>query len=412
MPDAAAIRRNTLLLAAMLTCLSGMVQLVVAVSTITLVLVTGIEGVLGLAPAVFLAAGAAAALPAGRLMDRHGRVPVLAGGCVAGIGGCTLAAAGCAVESAVLVLTGFGLVGASSGTLLLARAAAADLYPPERRARGISYVLFGALFGAALGPLVFRPLLAGEELSLDALVAPYLAAGALMVVALVLVLLVRPDPKVIARTWRHDQETDHDAAPLASVLRRPAVPSALVAAVASFAVMVGVMNLTGYIVVAHGHPQADVFTVISAHIVGMYALVIVVGNVIDSVGRRVALVAGLGLSALSTLSLAGFESVAWASLALFALGLGWNVSYVAAAAELADAAAPAERGRLLGFADLLSSAAGAALALAGGVVYAQLGVRWLAVAATALAAVPASWIAVRSLLQSPLGARTVRRFSV
>ena len=36
------VRRNTILLAATLTCLSGMVQLAVAVATITLVLVTGI----------------------------------------------------------------------------------------------------------------------------------------------------------------------------------------------------------------------------------------------------------------------------------------------------------------------------------------------------------------------------------
>ena len=37
-------------------------------------------------------------------------------------------------------------------------------------------------------------------------------------------------------------------------------------------VMAAVMNLTGYIVVGHHHAQADVFTVISLHIVGMYAL--------------------------------------------------------------------------------------------------------------------------------------------
>jgi len=59
------IRRNTFLLAATLTSLSGMVQLAVAVGTITLVLVTGIEGILGLGPAIFLTAGALAALPAG-----------------------------------------------------------------------------------------------------------------------------------------------------------------------------------------------------------------------------------------------------------------------------------------------------------------------------------------------------------
>ena len=56
--DGFPIRRNTVLLAATLTCLSGMVQLAVAVATVTLVLVTGIEGILGLGPAIFLVAAA------------------------------------------------------------------------------------------------------------------------------------------------------------------------------------------------------------------------------------------------------------------------------------------------------------------------------------------------------------------
>src|SRR5512134_1861177 len=135
------IRRNTVLLALCLVTLSGVLQLAVAVATITLVLVTGIESILGLGPAIFLTAGALAALPAGRLMDRHGRVPVLAAGCVAGILGCLTTALGCELESAPIVVAGFALVGMAQGTILLARAAAADMYPPERRARGISYVL-------------------------------------------------------------------------------------------------------------------------------------------------------------------------------------------------------------------------------------------------------------------------------
>ena len=390
-----ATRRNTILLAALMTCLSGMVQLVVAVSTITLVLVTGIEGILGLGPAIFLGAGAAAAFPAGRAMDRFGRVPVLAVGCAGGILGCVTTALGCAVDSAVLVVIGFALVGASQGVILLARAAAADLYPPERRARGISYVLLGALFGAALGPLVFRPLLAGKDLEADALVVPYLAAGAIMVVGLVLVLCVRPDPKRIAELMGGEGYRAAPARPLGELLRAAGVRSALGAAVASFAVMVGVMNLTGYFVVDHGHEQADVFNVISAHIVGMYALVLVIGGLIDRTGRSPALAGGLALEAVSVLSLVWFDSVALTSLALFGLGLGWNISYVAAAAALSDAATASERGRLIGLTDLLSASAGAALALVGGAVYSAAGVAPLAIGVTVLAAVPAVAIVLR-----------------
>jgi MFS family permease len=383
------------------------------VATITLVLVTGIEGILGLGPAIFLLAAALAALPAGRLMDRLGRVPVLAAGACSGIVGCAVTALGCEVESAVLVVAGFALVGVASGTVLLARAAAADMYPPERRARGISFVLFGSLFGAALGPLVFRPLFEGKELDADALVVPWLAAGGIMAVGLVLILLVRPDPRSIALAMLAGprdsvSQAPVPPAPLREILRRPGVPTALVAALVSFAGMVSIMNLTGYIVVDHGHHQSDVFTVISLHIVGMYALVLVIGEVVDRVGRRQSQVSGLLLMAVSTLGLVWFESVAWTSVSLFGLGLGWNISYVAAASDLADLALPTERGKLIGFSDLLSSVTGAALALLGGVAITEVGIAALALGGTAFVALPAFWI----LLQSAAGARPVRPLSV
>ena len=328
-------------------------------------------------------------------MDRFGRVPVLAVGCAGGIVGCCLTAAGCAYESAALVIAGFAVVGMSQAAILLSRAAAADMYPPERRARGISYVLLGALFGAALGPTVFRPLLAGKDLDLDALVLPYLAAAGIMVIGLALVLCVRPDPKTIAETLYPHPGDAGPAAPLGEILRRPGVLGALVAAVSSFAVMVAIMNLTGYIVVDHGHHQQDVFTVISAHIVGMYALVLVIGRLIDRLGRKPALVGGLVIEAASVLALVWFSSVTWTSVALFGLGLGWNVSYVAAVTELADATRPAERGRLIGLTDLMSASAGATLALTGGVVLSEFGVEVLAIAVMLLAAVPAVWVALR-----------------
>src|SRR5215510_14457398 len=173
------IRRNTIFLSLCLVTLSGVIQLAVAVATITLVLVTGIESILGLGPAIFLTAGALAALPAGRLMDRFGRVPVIAGGFVVGMVGCVLTALGCLVDSAPLVILGFLGIGGMNGGVLLARTAAADMYPEEKKTRAISYVLFGALFGAALGPLVFRPLFAGKDLSLDSLVVPWFVASAM-----------------------------------------------------------------------------------------------------------------------------------------------------------------------------------------------------------------------------------------
>jgi MFS family permease len=391
------IRRNTILLSLCLVTLSGVIQLAVAVATITLVLVTGIESILGLGPAIFLTAGALAALPAGRLMDRLGRVPVIAGGFVIGSAGCALTALGCLVDSAPLVIFGFVGVGAMNGGVLLARTAAADMYPPDRKARAISYVLFGALFGAAMGPLVFRPLFAGKDFELDTLVIPWFVASAMALVGLILALNIRPDPRTIALELQAAAEdagapAAAPAAPLMEILRRPGVPSAVLAALASFAVMAGVMNLTGYIVVGHHHEQADVFTVISLHIVGMYALVLVIGALVDRVGRRPTLLWGLTIMAVSTVMLGFVQSIAWTSLSLFLLGLGWNLSYISATAELVTYATPVERGKLVGFTDLSAGLLAAALALLGGAAYTEWGVVAIAVGATLAVIVPAAAI--------------------
>jgi MFS family permease len=371
-----------------------MLQLAAAVASLTLVMVLGVKGLLGLGPAIVLASGALAALPAGRAMDRFGRVPVLIAGFCAGVMGCGLSALGSATGSAPAVLAGLVGVGAASATALLSRTAAGDMYPPERRARGIALVLFGAVFGAILGPAVFGPVLAGRELDGDALAPLWLAAGGFMLVGIALVSAVRPDPKRIAELLGHEgAQGATAAAPLSELLRRPGVIPALLAAQASFAVMVGVMTLTGAVVVEHQHHAAhNVFPIIGAHVMGMYALVIVVGDVIDRIGRRPSLSGGLVVMAASVISLLWVDSVVATAVVLFGLGLGWNLSFVAASAELADRAAPWERGKLLGFNDLLSGLTGAGLALIGGLALTALGVAALAIGGSALVIAPALWL--------------------
>ncbi len=405
MTTAAQIKRNTIVLALCLVTLSGVLQLAVAVATITLVLVTGIESILGLGPAIFLTASALAALPAGRLMDRFGRVPIISGGFVVGFVGCLFTALGCVLDSAPLVILGFMGVGAMNGAVILARTAVADMYPEPRKARAISYVLFGALFGAALGPLVFRPLFAGKDLELDTLVIPWLAASAMCLVGLVIAQLVRPDPRTVAfeleragLSGASASAPSEPAAPLVEILRRPRVPVAMLAAITSFAVMASVMNLSGYVVVGHHHEQSDVFTVISLHIVGMFGLVLFVGQIVDRVGRQRALIGGLAIMAVSTAMLSWVVQIPGMSLSLFLLGLGWSVSYVAASAELVTLARPVERGRLVGLTDLIAGLTAAALALLGGAAYSEWGVVALSVATTVAVVLPAVaiWLSRRA----------------
>lgn len=384
------VKRNTILLAAALAVNSCLFQLAAAVSALTFVQITGIEGLLGLGPAIFLASSGLAALPAGRAMDRFGRVPVIVAGFVIASIGCSLVALATRTDSTVAVIAGMALTGAAGGVALLARTAAGDMYPPERRARGIAYVLFGSVFGAILGPAVFAPLFAGKDLEPEALTLPWLVAGGLALVACAITLFIRPDPKHIAEQLGvHAGTSPVSAAPLSEILRRPGVVPAMIAAVASLAVMASMMNLTGYVVVEHNnHAQEDVFPIIGAHVLGMYALVLFVGPLIDRIGRGVSLYSGLVLMAFSCSGLIWFESVLGTAVLLFGLGLGWNLSFVAATAQLADRAAPSERGKLLGFNDLLSAMTAAALALLGGLALEGLGVSALALGATILVLLP------------------------
>jgi MFS family permease len=384
------IRRNTIILSATMAVNSAVLQLTAAVSSLTFVLVTGVRGLLGLGPAIFLTSSGLTAVPAGRLMDRVGRTPVMTGGFALATCGCALTALATRTGSALAVIAGFTLVGASSGISLLIRTAAGDMYPPERRARGISYVLFGAVFGAILGPTVFGPLFAGKDVKADSLTVPWLAAGGIALVALAMVQLVRPDPKLIAELiGSRSEATPEPAAPLRELVRRPGVPPAMLAALASFGVMVSVMTLSGYVVVEHHHHSQDsIFPIIGAHVFGMYALVLVIGAAIDRVGRTAALEVGLVVMALSTIGMLWVTSVIATAVLLLGLGLGWNISFVAATARLADSTSPVERGRLLGFNDLLGALFGAGLALLGGYALDAIGVGALAIGATAIVVTP------------------------
>jgi MFS family permease len=389
------IRRNTVILSATMAVNSAVLQLTAAVSSLTFVLVTGVRGLLGLGPAIFLTSSGLTAVPAGRLMDRIGRTPVMTAGFALGSCGCALTALATRTGSTLAVIAGFALVGASSGISLLIRTAAGDMYPPERRARGISYVLFGSVLGAILGPTVFGPLFSGKEVKAGALTVPWLTAGGLALVALALVQFVRPDPKRIAELiGSRDDVPTQVAAPLAELVRRPGVRPAMLSALASFGVMVSVMNLSGYIVVEHHHhSQSSVFPIIGAHVFGMYALVLVIGALIDRVGRVPALQVGLVVMAVSTIGLLWVSSVWATAVLLLGLGLGWNFSFVAATAQLADRTSPAERGKLLGFNDLLGALFGASLALLGGYALDAIGVGALAIGAAVIVIVPVLLIA-------------------
>jgi MFS family permease len=125
----------------------------------------------------------------------------------------------------------------------------------------------------------------------------------------------------------------------------------------------------------------------------MYALVLVIGALIDRIGRTPALEIGLVVMALSTIGLLWVTTVFSTAVLLLGLGVGWNFSFVAATAQMADRTSAAERGRLLGFNDQLAALLAAGLALLGGYALDAIGVAALAIGATVIVVSPIVLIA-------------------
>jgi MFS family permease len=171
---------------------------------------------------------------------------------------------------------------------------------------------------------------------------------------------------------------------------------AVIASVVSFAVMATVMNLTGYVMVQHHHhAQHLVFPVIGAHVLGMYLLMPAVGMIVDRVGRRETLAAGMVLLGVSAAGLTWFDSVVPIGILLFGLGLGWNASFVAATTQLADLTTAAERGKLLGFNDFVAGVTGSVLVIVGGIALDGFGVSMLSLGAAMIALVPVPFLLLR-----------------
>ncbi|HYP20169.1 MAG TPA: MFS transporter, partial [Chloroflexia bacterium] len=177
------VRRNTFLLAvAQCTGWLGL-QMMATLSSIVAYELTRDAQWAGIPTTLFAVSSALAAPFAGRLTDRLGRKPVLSSGqALAGLGS---VAAGLSIPAGTFVgfLLGILLMGAGTGAVLLARSAAADMYPASKRAGGMSLVIMGGAAGAIFGPSLLG-LVTGSNTTGLQIALPWLILPVLNVVAI------------------------------------------------------------------------------------------------------------------------------------------------------------------------------------------------------------------------------------
>jgi MFS family permease len=334
------------------------------------------------------------------LMLRVGRRAGMIGGLLVGAAGAVLAVGAVLAESIMLLLIASVLTGFANGVGNLGRHVAADLVPPARRASALATVVWGSTIGAVSGPNLVAPAGAiAESLGLPTLAGAYLLTVVFLGLATVLAfVLLRPEPYALADRAALEAHAERpSAASAGSALARPNVVVALVTLVAGQVVMVLIMTMTPIHLLDHGHGLATVGFVLSAHTFGMFALSPLSGHLTDRFGSVPVIGAGLATLAVAGIlaAIAPPDGGALLTLALFLLGYGWNLGFVAGSALLARGLAIAERTRVQGIADGLVWSSAAIASLASGVVVAGASYTVLGILGVALLVPPALVLTLR-----------------
>ena len=362
----------------------------------------GSEAAAGLAQTFGVLGAALLALPLARIALTRGRRDALALGYLLGSLGAVVVIASAVAGSLIGVYAGCLLVGVASAAGLQARYAATDLATPDRRARSLSIVVWGATIGAVAGPNLLD--VSGrwaQAWNLPQLTGPYLVAAVVASAAtLLLWVRLRPDPYRESLRLRgaggpevvHPRLRDG----IEHLRSRPRAILGITAVAVGHVAMVMVMVMTP-VHMAHVDVRLQLIgLVISVHVAGMYAFSPLVGMAVDRFGRMQVIWAGIVilLAACVISGLSAADDVWALGIGLFCLGLGWSCTLIAGSTLVTDEVAPRERPSVQGLSDLAMNVAGAAGGMVAGLVV------WLSSygVLTAVAAVPVLGLAVLTMI--------------
>jgi MFS family permease len=340
----------------------------------------------GLPTVLFTIGSAAAAVGVGRISQSLGRRAGLSAGYLAGALGSLGVVVAAKLDNLVLLFGSLLVYGAGVATNLQARYAGADLAAPSRRGRAVSIVLVATAVGAIIGPnLVNLTATLATEVGIPPLAGPFMLAGAAYAAAgVVLWVLLRPDPLLLARSIaatkpqpgnQADSGSPGSTSPAVasgSDTRRWSWPLASGAGILILTqlIMVAIMTMTPIHIEHHGHSISVTGVVIAAHVAGMFLPSPLSGWLVDRFGYLpIALASGVTLLASGLLAAwAPVDSVAMLVLALVLLGLGWNLGLVSGTTLVTDAVPLATRARTQGVVDLGIALAGAGGGLSSGLI--------------------------------------------
>jgi MFS family permease len=333
---------------------------------------------------------AAGTLTAGQLIARRGSKAVLLGLYGTAVAGGLVAFTAAVSTTMTVLLVGMFLLGLGSGAAQLSRYLAAELFPPNRKGFALSLIVWAGTVGAIVGPTLIAPGAGfATGLGLPGLAGPVLVAVVMTAAALLATTVLRRTPAPPARRTSF------------AALRTPVVLTPLVSMVCAQLTMVAVMTMTPLQVTAHGHGLEVLGVVISAHMVGMFALAPVSGRLADRFGGRAVIYLGIGFLVVSSVAAFGAGQMTGLSLAMFLLGYGWNLVFVGGSAILSRELPEDRRIQLQGAVDAVVWGSSAFASLGAGVLFGLGGYPLVAVVGGVLAVLPVIVLARRPVPAEP-----------
>lgn len=337
-------RRNAVVLAIAQALAGGNNTVIVATAGIVGTMLAPDKGLATLPISVFVFGMWISTLPMGWLARNLGRRTALqigtASGVLTGIICCI------AVLQGSFLLFNIGAI--FSGFYAAAhqsyRFAATDTASEAFRAKAISWVLAGGVFGAVIGPQL---VIATKDLWQPYLFAASYVAQSLFALAAGAVLMLLNIPPPPPRT------ATSEGRPLSEIARQPRFVVAVACGVVSYSMMNLVMTSAPLAMVMCNHSVTDATLGLQWHILGMFAPSFVTGALINRFG--ILPITGLGLLLLIVAAIIGISGISlwhfWVGLAV--LGVGWNFAFIGATAMVTQCHRPNERNKVQAFNDFL-----------------------------------------------------------
>ncbi|QIW20622.1 MFS transporter [Bacillus thuringiensis] len=338
----------------------------------------GTDAYAGLPAAMFTMGSAVAAFFVGKLSQKYGRRIGLAAGFIVGGLGAIGVVVAALTNSIILLLVSLLIYGAGTATNLQARYAGTDLANKKQRATAISITMVMTTFGAVAGPnLVGVMGRFAHSIGIPELAGPFiLSAAAFILAGIVLFVMLRPDPLLIANMIEtYKQEHTYKGQPVTeeAIENKRGITVGAIVMILTQVVMVAIMTMTPVHMGHHGHGLSAVGLVIGFHVGAMYLPSLVTGMLIDKIGRTTMSIAGgvILLAAGVIAAIAPSDSLILLIVALSLLGLGWNLGLISGTAQIVDATIPSTRAKTQGKIDVFIALAGASGGAMSGMVVAN-----------------------------------------